>query len=415
MEHLFRSFTRVVRKIDHVNTLIDSFPSLEDSAPTGFSFTDQDRRRILDFPEPDTQSSNIAVSSSLAKSVLLKRAVESPSSLTASEIDLLKERYWLNISSVEMRARSSASAALVAVSENHWHEVTNRLEKIRAPLYEEDEAKAIENAGWEAWRRLIDSLQAQRRQEAESAVAKAESAVAKAESAVAKARPWVKRLWEEDKGQKAWGYAVFVEPGVESGERMDRYSSRRDAVLFWARGAICCGDTVGARWKLQGLDWPAVDDAIEGDDGKAEDREPVDRFRKIREKFVAVRDRAPKEQGTEDGILQNVFLVVGKDCVDSVLSESGNVDDMWVWAVDPDYAKASLEGESKDEYVSCLRVRLQQLVNNFFELKRFQNEYSMKELWDVAQRSKNQAFVSVKDEEIGQWTMNRDVGSALRP
>lgn len=35
-------------------------------------------------------------------------------------------------------------------------------------------------------------------------------------------------------------------------------------------------------------------------------------------------------------MLRNVFLVMDKDAVNSVLSSSGIVDDMWVWAVDPD-------------------------------------------------------------------------------
>ena len=98
-----------------------------------------------------------------------------------------------------------------------------------------------------------------------------------------------------------------------------------------------------------------------------------------------------------------------------MLSNSGFVDDMWVWAVDPDYAGPLSEGDRNEEYEGYLRVRVQQLVNNFFEIRRFHDEHPMKELWEVARKRKNQAFVSVKDEEIGQWKISRDIGSAMKP
>lgn len=61
-------------------------------------------------------------------------------------------------------------------------------------------------------------------------------------------------------------------------------------------------------------------------------------------------------------------------------------------------------------------MRLQQLVNNFFDARRFQeDDYSMKALWEAAQNTRNKAFVSVNDAEAGLWKMSRDVGSALRP
>ncbi len=63
----------------------------------------------------------------------------------------------------------------------------------------------------------------------------------------------------------------------------------------------------------------------------------------------------------------------------SVLSESGTVDDMWVWAVDPDYeAGDASKDDQKDKYKGHLQVRLQQLVNNFFDARRFhEDDYSM--------------------------------------
>lgn len=411
MEHLIKAFTRVTRKIDDADELIESFPALERSALSDPpSVTDKDRRRILDFPEPETQHSNIATASTLTKPDLLKRAAESPSELTTSEVDLLKERYWLDVTRTETNARASASSALLAVSQDHWREVTEQLKKVRASLYEEHEAKAMENAEWEAWRRMVEASKARRRQEAEGGLARA--------------RPWVRRLWEEDKGEKVWGYAVFVDPDVNGG-RQEEYLSRRDAALFHATGAIGCGDTIGARWKLQRLDWPK---AAAGGGEKSEDEGLAAKFDTLRERFKAIRDRAPKKQrtspdvkaesgGLPDGILRNVLLVIDQDCVDSVLSESGTVDDMWVWAVDPDYeAGDASKDDQKDKYKGHLQVRLQQLVNNFFDARRFhEDDYSMEALWEAAQKARNKTFVSVKNAEAGLWKMSRDVGSALRP
>lgn len=105
--------------------------------------------------------------------------------------------------------------------------------------------------------------------------------------------------------------------------------------------------------------------------------------------------------------------MIDSDCVDSVLlSKPGSVDDMWVWAVDPDYNQAgdATSPSSKDNlkeeengYKGYLRVRLQQLSNNFLNARRFhedEDDYSTKALWEAAQKSRNKAFVSVKDERL---------------
>ena len=174
MEHLVKAFTRVVRKIDDGNVVINLFPKPDEPAASNpSSRTDLDRRRILEFPDAETQSSNIAASSSLDKASLLKRAAESPSELTTSEIDLLKERYWLGISRNETKARSLASSALLAVSEDHWRETTKRLKEVRGPLYEENEAKAIENADSDAWRRRSEASRGRQEEEAEAALGRA--------------------------------------------------------------------------------------------------------------------------------------------------------------------------------------------------------------------------------------------------
>ncbi|KAI1171967.1 hypothetical protein F4777DRAFT_27641 [Nemania sp. FL0916] len=409
MDHLIKSFIRVRREIDNVDELVEQFPNLESSAlsdPSSISI--EDRRRILDFPEPEIQAANIAAVTSLSKPALLQRASESPEQLTHAEVDLLKDRYWLNLTQAESGARSKAGAALVAVSQEHFDEITSRLSKMREPLYEENEGQAIENAENQAWKRLV---------------ALAMGPQDDAQAILAKAKPWVRQLWDEikDEPQRRWGYVIFVELEYEN---MDDYLSRRDAVLFHARGAMCCGETLGARWKLQRLDWPVA--------ANEEDQTTEARFDVLRSTFKSIVDRAPKKKkighgtkaqdsGLEDGVLSNMFLVADRESIDTVMTGPGIADDMWVWAIDPDFDSGSAAQEAKGEeadgeFKGYMRVRLQQLVNNFFQQRHFHpEEQPLASLWKAATKSKNRAFVSVKEDEAGLWTGSRTIGSCLRP
>ncbi|KAK2780210.1 hypothetical protein CKAH01_00154 [Colletotrichum kahawae] len=455
MDNQIRSFMRVIRKLDNADDLIQSFPEWEKSTSSrdegSSTLAVQDQRRVLDFPDPDTQAANIAKSSTLSKEDLLKRAAETPAQLSATEVSLLKSRYWLEISSDEEHEVTLAHGLISGphrVSEEEFNEAGKRLEAVRHPLYAENEEKAIENAVAEHWRRENEAWRARQKQEAERSI-------------LAKAVPWVRRLWDEEKGEKYWGYDIFVDPeAFADGEDVEDYMCRRDAVFFHGRGAIGAGSSaINNMWRLQRLQWPAnvtADDNAKDEekDGEDDGREKEDteqkayderaaKFHKLREYFKSIRDQAPKRQrqeqetntantqvergGLTDGILQNVFVVVDKASADSVVSGSGLVDDMWVWAVEPDYdesketlapavtAEGSTSKESARSYRGYMRVRLQQLVNKFYEARRFhENEYPMSKLWEAAQQSKHHAFVSTKDDEARSWSVDRFVGSAMR-
>lgn len=467
MDNQIRPFMRVVRKLDNANDLIQSFPEWEksafsyDAAPPSLSA--QDQRRVLDFPDPDTQAANIAKSSPLTKAELVKRAAEMPEQLSATEVALLKDRYWLDVSQDEESKVLSAQGLISGpyrVSEEEFEEAGKRLRAVRHLLYAENEERAIDNAVAEHWRRRKEVFQARQKEEAEEYLSKA--------------FPWVRRIWEEDQGKKRWGYGIFVDPeAFVDGEEAEEYMIRRDAVLFHARGAIGVGSSVlNNMWTLQRVVWPmnttAGDSKKEGgdqaaqksvDNGESEDSESYreasdDRravyFQRLREHFISIRDRAPKGQrqepadvgapteaqriGLQEGIAQNVFLVVDKDSAASVLSRYGFVDDMWVWAVDPDYDGATSaattcsipedtifttgtpsSSSSSSSYKGFMRVRLQQLVNNFYDARRFhEDEYPMAKLYEAAQKSAHQAFVSLKDDEVRSRNMDRFIGSAMR-
>ncbi|KAE8365076.1 hypothetical protein BDV27DRAFT_157272 [Aspergillus caelatus] len=106
-----------------------------------------------------------------------------------------------------------------------------------------------------------------------------------------------------------------------------------------------------------------------------------------------------KGHGRSEGILQNVFLYLDRESAESVLFSWGRVDGMRIWAVDPDYEPSD---DTANGYQGYLRVRLQQLVDNFYTARRWHaNESSMEDLWRAAQKDpKNGAFISIKDEEL---------------
>ncbi|GJC96706.1 hypothetical protein CH63R_08005 [Colletotrichum higginsianum IMI 349063] len=121
--------------------------------------------------------------------------------------------------------------------------------------------------------------------------------------------------------------------------------------------------------------------------------------------------------------------MVDRDFVHSVLngSKEGNVcDDMWVWAVDPEYhdddddkqeGQDTAQEQDGAAYPGHVRVRLQQLVNNFYVVRRPDQGnvvVPLETLWACAQKSHQRAFVSVREEDFQKWVLNRDVGSCLR-
>ncbi|KAI1465035.1 uncharacterized protein F4812DRAFT_128602 [Daldinia caldariorum] len=436
MEHLVTGFVRICRGIDNAEDLSRLISEVI-RQPQPNDVPAQARLCILDFPDLETLEANISKSSSLSRADLIKRAAESPRQLSGSELDVLRQRYWLDIGFPELRARTTASETLEAVSAEHLRQVTEQLEAIRALLYEEDEKKAIDNALEETVRRYNEAHRLRIDQE--------ENAIFNSPHV----QPWVKRLFAENKEEEVWGFAVFVDPEAGgSQKRMEDYESRADGALYHARSAVGIGTPVRMVWHLQRLDWPLpiadVGESAGGDEEGNVDREPDvggsdtaqrddqvrdAKFQRLRQHFLSVRDRPPKRMRAHDhtraldsgglgaGILRNAFLVIDQAAVNSLL-HTGLVDEAWVWAVDPDYHdlhSAKEDGTKVEKCRGYFRVRLQQLVNNFFDARRFhEHEYTMEQLEGMAQKSRNQAFVSLKEAEYGRFKVDRFIGSCLR-
>lgn len=108
VENLIQGFFRVLRDTDDRDYLNSSFPQWEQQLflpGAANTLDDITRRRILDFPDVKMQSHNINRSSSRSKSELLRVAASSPRDLTDDELNLLRDRYWLNVNPEELSAR----------------------------------------------------------------------------------------------------------------------------------------------------------------------------------------------------------------------------------------------------------------------------------------------------------------------
>lgn len=252
MERVLQAFMRVQRSLDDGPSLTVSFPTMETKALTDpSSLSDPERRQILDFPDAAAQQQNITASSMLPKHDLLKRAAQFPNQLTDAEIKLLRNRYWANVKFCEEAALPSAYLAL----EGRWKEVEERLKRVRADLYEENEEAAIANADEEDFRRGQESEDLSQKQDLEKSFQLA--------------HPWIRQLWEQDldrdRGRPPWGYAVYESPDMApNADVKGEFRGWLENVLFHAAGALCCGSTIGARWRLQRLEWPVASTSDDG-------------------------------------------------------------------------------------------------------------------------------------------------------
>ncbi|KAK8057532.1 hypothetical protein PG996_011469 [Apiospora saccharicola] len=391
--------------VDHVMSLISDLGSQSVS-----DISTEDKRSLLDFPEDEKLDASIKKCTSLSRTELLQRAATSPGQLTTAEIDVLREHYWLDISPTEARIKGERDSALYRAPSGSYEGTYNELKAVRAAFYAENEAEALHNAVAEHGRRALQARQAGLDREVETHLAK-----------LGPDKAWIRQIWEEDvKDTGAWGYAAYVVPGAaDSPSQWEEYDSYRSGRLLHAKIALGFGDRIGAKFSNQRLPWPAESNIETPNPTAPEDREHVlgNMFQKLREDFVRLR-AVPHgvdegRVGMRKGLLTNVFLVHDRETVNSVVGMSGLADQMWIWAVDPDYEPTSPD-DYPEEYRGYFKVRLQQLLKNFYVARRFRSdEFSMVDLWDMARRSRDQTFISLDESEFQCFEINRTLGSAL--
>ncbi|KAK3676492.1 hypothetical protein LTR78_003768 [Recurvomyces mirabilis] len=436
MEELVRGFIRVQRGLTPGPwEVVDAIQVLYSGGNATY-LAPEIQLGVLDLPPANQQQENIAAVTSSSKAELLRKAVNAPDALTDGEIKILKARYWSDVSLAEEAIRDNGESALLAVSEDHGAK----------PLM------AIAEAAMEEWRRRMAGW-------------KQERATARDEEH-SKAQGWVRRLWDEERGERSWGYAAYMDPAATpTPEDREEYFGRQDALLFGGKLAIGCGPLLSAQWTMQYLPWPTM--AVAEGPGSEEDvkqshgdESSPGKLELLRQDFREARDRPPGsgkysyqnmlQPGLVDGIQRNVFLVIDKASASTLIpTRASRADYVWIWAVDPDFQSSADDssgrasrGSAQPVYAGYLRVRLQQLVNSFFESRRFRaEEISMEDLWRAAQGSyvstasilrvpgvreedstvsrlsewsDGHSFVSLKKKDWNDNAGNRDVGAAMR-
>lgn len=299
----------------------------------------------------------------------------------------------------ETDAYIDALYALEQVSTEYCEEMIERIQRFQRPLYAKNEAEAIENATEEDERRDNELSQALKQEDLDFVFEHG--------------KPWLQRLWQEDQGQKVWGFAMFENPQFATDERREPYVAEQYEALRHSLKALRAGIRIGGQWQIESPKWPTQTSDVQSFPAVLDKLRK--HFRHLRAQPPVTQIRYPRDgvdpiygapeidesqgQNLSDGVLRNVFLYLDQESAASVLHSRGLVDWMWIWAVDPDYEPSS---NASSGYPGYLRVRLQQFVDNFYTARRWHaDEISMEDLWKAAKKEPNDnAFVSVDEEEI---------------
>jgi len=479
MDLIVLSFVRVQRELSDSSQIQALFERLENSSDY-LELTEAERQSILDFPNSDTVSANLGSATHLQKHVLLERAASAPDKLTPRELDLLKHRYWLDKTISEMRTLARVGGILDGSHGHkggHCERLVSRLEQLRAPYYDLNEYDALINAREESLRRWRASIERRTEESLQRTLASSKcppwakrllgeqglekfwgfakfvDPAAAQEYDMETYGAHADNLLDHAKysaGLEALGQNFSIEPldwpkndeTLERGSNSDPIEEQRDHDIKHDHDdARDDGNALSIDLEDERLQQIDDRDLARFEEDEDASREPdsttaknsvntevvawVDdeddddlqaRLDMLRRHFRSIRERGD----LGEDVLSNVFIVMDDACAHA-LFEADNADSVWVWAVDPDYDE-STAGEVKDEslqrlYRGFLRVRLQQLVDKFFEARKYHaEEYPMSALWQAAQRSLNRAFVSTKrKEQRRKIRQDPRIGSVLGP
>lgn len=112
----------------------------------------------------------------------------------------------------------------------------------------------------------------------------------------------------------------------------------------------------------------------------------------------------------EHGVRTDVFLVVNKECIDSVLLGHNLLDDMRIAAYEAVFTPSYDDG-----YEGWTWVRLQQLVYRFYGAACTREDITMHDVWRAARVSKHNAFVSLDPEVARGWTTSTNLLGQREP
>lgn len=429
LEIFLGSFKRVVRGITRKETLIAEFQKLEGGAYNNIEAFDESRRRtLLDLPTEADEAESRSMLTTLSRDLLLEQAATDVRSITDAELTLLATRLWGDPTPEDTAARNAASAAIDSPERlgpddpSLCQKIEERVSAAQRPLYKNNEQKALANALKERWDRLHRRLQASQRN--------------REEKALARALPWVRERFEYHKFNPGhvWGYICVKDAWVQllTDEEFEKFDMRIDAVLSKMSGSTGAEGCLGHLWYLSYVDSPpqatpvSLSDSLDRRETTGVERN-IESMRHTARDLKARAENSPQESaqhldGFVPGMLENTFPVFDQACYRSIVAPDPNirmVDDMYVLAVDADYTTSTRRSNPAEdartqhsEYRGYTRVRLQQIVNRFFDLRwLYANEVNMSATWRVAQMSHNKAFASLDASDAAELSSSVRYGS----
>ena len=424
IEYLFSGYIRVQRGCD---TPQDIFATLEARSARGPlpEFSERERSQLLDLPDSDAQEAVLKSATDLSYEELARKAVWTQDPiwpqdhvrvLTSAEWKVLANRFWPDVTAKEHQRRN---------------EVHTNVRRGRIP----GQPKASPPG------RILLSLKSAcfnlERGPEQKAFHKAYllygpgTPKEKAASLCTGSRPWVEQWFSQHvvpQTRQAWGYVIFTDKQAK--EHIDSleptyYGSCPFQDAFYnatseALDYIHAPDDVSYSFCLEWKDTPEVllvtkqdtSDLVrsntkymfyEWPQNAEVDDDALAHMRCI---FLLAR-----KEGLTTGTLNNVFLAVDSTCVNSCIrrwsmpsDHTGIIwrDNMRVLAVDPDYPQPNQT--YPEGYKGCLWVRIQQLVDKFFEMRWFHPEVRLEQLWLAARNSSNEAFASMQPEEAKKFS-----------
>ncbi|KAH6718402.1 hypothetical protein BKA61DRAFT_732685 [Leptodontidium sp. MPI-SDFR-AT-0119] len=392
IEPMLASSMRVMRNLTAVETLISAWPLLQQkSASSPSILSDTERRLFLDLPDADLEAANIRAVTSISREQLIEQALSHVESLTYDELMLLNDRFWTPITAEEKHA---VFEAMAKTSEDGLDKY------LAAREFDSDEA-AIEIAAKEFWKRKQAPEQARQR--------------AAAEAALPYAKEWIQHLYRED--NMHWGFVCLYNKAVQqlNPGQIEHFNYQMEDVFRTALMYNGSTDIISRKWKLLSFNAPDTDFSS----GSQADSIFLKAFQDILDdpqRYQSSENVATLGTMTEhfvhgiagSGLLTNTFLVINPEYVSSILNQGRSplYDDMWMMAYEADFPKPGhkyIEG-----YEGFTRVRLDQLVYNFYEL-RLKDEIGIDRIWEAAQKSRNRAFIGMDPEEATSSITNSNV------
>lgn len=403
---------RVQRGIETAQELINAFPALEQaalnlsSAGGGASpgLTEQDRRRLTDLPDAEEEAANIRAVSARSRDELVSTALSGPGDLSEGELKLLDNHFWADVTSQETKTAIAGRAAAIP--------------PVRARVPEARHAAELTPGEWSAYGKAqLELIHRRRRREDENWAAR------QRHTTPAWMNDLARQFQEDHTGRRKWGFIALYDAEAQettSAEDRDLFERTVEDVLRAAmidNGAM--GKGLARRWRLYFLDAPRLPSTANttatatGSSSSAD--EPEGGYHgTLRNAFRAFLDSAEwiNILQWDQGVCTDVFLVVDKECIDSV--KGIFLDDMRIRAYEANFTQADRSSYA-DGYEGWTWVRLEQLVYRFYGAACMRDGIKLHDIWKAAQASRHNAFVSFDPEVAQGWTNSTSMTGQRQP